>query len=127
MRIRLTLIRSRHSFGKDATMNVQVITRDGVPEYAVIPWDEYQALLVAAGREPAAEQAAAPGRMERPSLSRLAELRETADLDTDSLARSIGISPAYMTLIERGERLPDAAIRRALARVLGVDGWEEDD
>jgi len=30
-------------------------------------------------------------------------------------------------LIERGERLPDAAIRRALARVLGVDGWEEDD
>ncbi|MEX5451809.1 transcriptional regulator, partial [Stutzerimonas stutzeri] len=24
-------------------MNVQVIMRDGSPEYAVLPWDEYQA------------------------------------------------------------------------------------
>ncbi|MBF2969440.1 XRE family transcriptional regulator, partial [Pseudomonas aeruginosa] len=37
-------------------MNVQVITRDGEAEYAVLPWAEYQALLAAAGR-PAASVA----------------------------------------------------------------------
>ena len=28
-------------------MNVQVIERDGEPEYAVVPWADYQALLQA--------------------------------------------------------------------------------
>jgi len=42
------------------------------------------------------------------------------------LARSVGISPAYLALIEAGERVPDAAIRRALARALEIDGWEGD-
>ena len=33
-------------------MTVQIIARDGEPEYAVLPWADYQALLRAAGREP---------------------------------------------------------------------------
>ena len=32
-------------------MSVQIIARDGEPEYAVLPWAEYQMLLQAAGRE----------------------------------------------------------------------------
>ena len=28
-------------------MGIQVISRDGQPEYAVVPWEQYQALLQA--------------------------------------------------------------------------------
>lgn len=104
-------------------MNVQVIERDGEPEYAVLPWAQYQALLQAAGRiAPAvAEQAAPEG---RPTLSQLAALREAKGLSAEQLARNVGISPHYLGMIESGERQPDAAIQRALAWHLGVDGWE---
>lgn len=34
-------------------MGIQVISRDGQPEYAVVPWEQYQALLKAAGQAPA--------------------------------------------------------------------------
>ena len=107
-------------------MKVQVIMRDGAPEYAVLPWDEYQALLAAVGRPPAelpAEStAAAPS---TPSFAELSALRESQGMSLDALAKAVGISPAYLALIERGERDPDAAIRRALARALGVSAWKE--
>ena len=106
-------------------MNVQVITRDGAPEYAVLPWDEYQALLNAAGRPVAASVAAAVP-ADLPQLSALATLREQQGLSQEALARSVGISPAYIALIESGERNPDAAIRRALARALGLSGWGDE-
>ena len=32
-------------------MGIQVISRDGQPEYAVVPWEQYQALLKAAGQD----------------------------------------------------------------------------
>ena len=73
-------------------MDVQVILREGQPEYAVLPWAQYQALLKAAGQE---------------------------------LARQVGISPHYLNMIEAGEREADSAIRRSLARALGVTGWSE--
>lgn len=103
-------------------MNVQVIERDGEPEYAVLPWAQYQALLQAAGRPPAVvtEVADAP----RPALSQLTALREAKGLSAEQLARNVGISPHYLGMIESGERQPDAAIQRALAWHLGVDGWE---
>lgn len=108
-------------------MNVQVIMRDGAPEYAVLPWDEYQALLNAVGvRSPAAGDAASNGAQSRPSLVELSALRESKGLSQEALARSVGISPAYLGLIETGEREPDAAIRRALARALEIAGWEGD-
>ncbi len=110
-------------------MNVQVIMRDGEPDYAVLPWAEYQALLKAAGRSAAApssasaqESAAKPAAT--PTLSQLAQLREAKGLSPEQLARAVGISPHYLGMIERGEREPDAAIQRALAWSLGVAGWE---
>jgi len=42
------------------------------------------------------------------------------------LARTVGISPSYLGLIESGERQPDAAIRRSLAWELGVAGWRDE-
>ena len=100
-------------------MNVQVIARDGEPEYAVLPWAEYQALLQAAGRQPAAA-VAAPAQRPDFDLADLRRLREARHLTLEQLARAVGISPHYLGLIESGEREPDQAIQRALARVFSA-------
>ncbi|MBP8203072.1 MAG: helix-turn-helix transcriptional regulator [Pseudomonas sp.] len=108
-------------------MNVQVIERDGAPEYAVLPWAQYQALLQAAGRAPQALAVVAAAVVEsqpKPSLNQLVALREVKGMSAEQLARNVGISPHYLSMIESGERQPDAAIQRALAWHLGVDGWE---
>ena len=111
-------------------MDIQVIRRDGEPEYAVVPWEQYQSLLAAAGMPlSGAESAmAAPAAVAVPALpafDSLRALREGKALALESLARAVGISPSYLALIESGEREPDAAIRRSLAWELGVPGWEE--
>ncbi|WP_416422973.1 helix-turn-helix transcriptional regulator [Pseudomonas sp. App30] len=111
-------------------MGVQVISRDGKPEYAVLPWEQYQALLAAAGQPVApapSVEAPAPQVAEQaaPAFSRLGELREAKGLALDQLARTVGISPSYLAMIESGQREPDAAIRRSLAWELGVPGWGE--
>jgi DNA-binding XRE family transcriptional regulator len=110
-------------------MGLQVISRDGKPEYAVLPWEQYQALLAAAGA-PAATVEAAPAAAaapasELPGLDQLRPLREAKGLALEKLARTVGISPSYLAMIESGEREPDAAIRRSLAWELGVPGWGE--
>ena len=109
-------------------MDLQVISRDGEPEYAVLPWAQYQALLKAAGRAgllvstPDALPSAAP-EGERPGLDELRALRLAKGLEVAQLARTVGISPSYLELIESGSRNPDAAIKRSLAWELGVAGW----
>lgn len=107
-------------------MNVQVITREGEPEYAVLPWAEFQALLKAAGlpSKSAAPEAAAP-QLPMAKLSQMGNLRQGLGLSIEQLARTVGISPSYLELIETAERQPDAAIRRALARALSVAGWSD--
>ncbi|MES2820814.1 MAG: helix-turn-helix transcriptional regulator [Pseudomonadota bacterium] len=104
-------------------MSVQVITRNGEAEYAILPWAEYQALLKAAERvaEKSVEAVAAQSSA---TLDQLAMLREARGLTAEHLARSVGISPHYLAMIERGERQPDAAISRALAWNLGVSALE---
>jgi len=111
-------------------MDIQIIARDGEPEYAVVPWAQYQALLAAAGitepspRPDSVSHAAAPGQV-LPGLDQLRSLREGKGIAIEALARKVGISPSYLALIESGERLPDAAIRRSLAWELTVPGWRE--
>lgn len=111
-------------------MDLQVISRDGEPEYAVLPWAQYQALLRAAGlsHKPGAEPSDQKAELtseaaELPGLDQLAALREAKGLERAQLARTVGISPSYLELIETGVRQPDAAIRRSLAWELGVPGW----
>lgn len=112
-------------------MDLQVISRDGEPEYAVLPWAQYQSLLRAAGLSSAQHDAvAAPsaagatvGEEDLPELDQLGPLRQAKGLEVAQLARTVGISPSYLELIENGTRVPDAAIRRSLAWELGVAGW----
>lgn len=106
-------------------MSVQIIARDGEPEYAVLPWADYQALLQATGRQDVAA-AVAPSptpTANRAPLAQLQTLREAKGLSPEALARSVGISPHYLAMIESGERQPDAAILRSLAWELGLEGW----
>lgn len=111
-------------------MDLQVISRDGEPEYAVLPWAQYQALLRAAGlsaapaaTNPAQSPAASEASAELPALDQLGPLRVAKGLELAQLARTVGISPSYLEMIERGERVPDAAILRSLAWELGIMGW----
>ena len=103
-------------------MSVQVIRRDGHPEYAVLPWAEYQALLSAAGQ---VQATATPAPASVSPLDQLASLREAKGLSQADLARAVGISPHYLGLFESGERVPEGAILRSLGRVLGVSDWEQ--
>ncbi|WP_411379590.1 helix-turn-helix domain-containing protein [Pseudomonas sp. MPB26] len=112
-------------------MDIQIITRDGAPEYAVLPWDQYQALLKAAGQQqysppPSSSTAQAACEPVLRPLADLRDLREAKGLAVEALARTVGISPSYLGLIEKGERQPDAAIRRSLAWELGVAGWRDE-
>ena len=107
-------------------MNVQVIERDGQPEYAVLSWADYQGLLQAAGHVAPPAITAAAVVDGRPALSELKRLREAKGLAPEQLARTVGISPHYLGMIESGEREPDAAIRRSLAWHQGLPGWEGD-
>jgi transcriptional regulator with XRE-family HTH domain len=52
-------------------------------------------------------------------------LREAKGLALDTLARTVGISPSYLSMIERGERTPDSAISRSLGWELGITGWRD--
>ncbi|WP_219095589.1 helix-turn-helix transcriptional regulator [Pseudomonas sp. UMAB-40] len=112
-------------------MDIQIITREGEPEYAVLPWAQYQALLKAAGiNEQSApdspvRHAPSPDQI-LPGLDQLRSLREGKGIAIEALARTVGISPSYLALIESGERLPDAAIRRSLAWELTVPGWRDE-
>lgn len=114
-------------------MDLQVISRDGEPEYAVLPWAQYQALLQAAGlspqpggettHQPTAVVADGADAVELPGLEQLGPLRAAKGLEVAQLARTVGISPSYLAMIESGERKPDAAILRSLAWELGIMGW----
>lgn len=107
-------------------MSIQVIMRDGLPEYAVLPWSEYQALLAKSGVTSSATAAPASATAPQPSFANLSSLRQAKGLSQAVLAQSVGISPAYLGLIESGERDPGEPIRRALARALEVPGWEQE-
>lgn len=106
-------------------MNVQVIMREGQPEYAVLPWAEYQTLLQ--GSKGRSEAAVAEASAEQPALeklTRLPALRQALGMSQEDLARCVGISPHYLAMLESGERPVEGAIASALARALGVAGWE---
>ena len=60
-----------------------------------------------------------------PGLDQLRSLREAKGLALDTLARTVGISPSYLSMIERGERTPDSAISRSLGWELGITGWRD--
>jgi transcriptional regulator with XRE-family HTH domain len=116
-------------------MNVQVIEKGGRPEWAVIPYEEYQRLLedaemlqdVRAFDE--AKQALAAGEELVPSEVTYAILdggnpvrvwREHRGLTQQQVAKAAGISVPYLSQIESGKRKGSAAVLSAIAGELKI-------
>lgn len=51
--------------------------------------------------------------------SQLADYRVRGGMTQGELARAIGVSQGYISLIESGKKLPSARIGRRIARLLG--------
>ncbi|MBM3203157.1 helix-turn-helix transcriptional regulator [Candidatus Woesearchaeota archaeon] len=117
-------------------MNIQTINRDGKPEYVVLPWADYQALLEAA--EDAIDSALldafrnklASGEDETVPAAVLDALLAGANpvkvwrayrgLTQGALAAQVGISKAYLCQIETGKREGAIKTLRAIATALDV-------
>jgi transcriptional regulator with XRE-family HTH domain len=103
------------------------ILRDaqGEAQHAILPWDQFQELMQAAK---AGEPAAEIGELQLPpQVSRgIAEgahpvraWREYRNLNQGQLAAVVGISRAYLTQIEGGERTGTLEVTARIARALG--------
>jgi len=117
-------------------MNVQTIEKDGKPEYVVLPWTDYQAMLEAledvrdaalledfAVRLAAGEEETVPAEVAHAILDGANPLkvwREHRGLTQAALATAAGVTQSMVAMIERGERRGGVATLSALARALGL-------
>jgi len=118
-------------------MNIQIIEKNGKPEWAVIPFSEYKKLqevledfqdtkdieenLKAAqeGRE-----ITVPGEVTFAILDGISPIRawrEYKQIKMNELAKKANISSAYLSQIENGKRNPTIGTVKTLANVLGID------
>lgn len=118
-------------------MSTQVIRKNGEPEYAIVPWDEYETLL---RKAEALDDAAAFDRavheleewddetVPADIVNRLLAgeapakvWREHRGLTQAALARQSGVSQSYIAMLERGTRRGTTHKLAQLARALEVD------
>ena len=115
---------------------VQIVERDGRPEWAVIPYADYERLLALAedaGDLRAYDQAmhaitageeTVPGEVVRRLVAgenRLRVWREHRGLTQVDLAQRAGVGQPYVAMLEAGDRKGSVARLRALARALDLD------
>ncbi len=116
--------------------NIQLIERDGKPEWAVLPYEEYLALLEQAEElEDIRDYDAAKAALENGADELIpAEVvdalidgenpvkvwREFRGLTQQQLADAAGISKPYLSQIETGKRKGSADVLSALAKALKV-------
>ena len=120
-------------------MNVQLIERDGKPEWAVLPYAEYQHLMtlledmqdagdakrimssLARGEDEALPQAVAQRLLNDEAPLRV--WREYRGLSQTQLAEAAGVTQAMVTMIETGRRKGQTSTLKRLADALevGVD------
>lgn len=116
-------------------MNVQIINKDGRPEWAVIPYEEYIRLreeaemLQDVADYDAAKEALEQGEELIPSEVTFAILdgenpirvwRNYRTLTQQELADRAGISKPYLSQIETGKRTGTVEVLAAIANALGV-------
>lgn len=117
-------------------MSVQVILKEGKPEYAVIPYEVYVRLVEDAEmlediREyDAAVRAIESGEELIPvevvhalldGANPIRVWREYRGVSQQALAASVGISSSYLSQLETGKRSGTAEVLSAIARDLNVD------
>lgn len=119
-------------------MSAQIIEREGKPEYAVLPYEEYLKLLELAENRRDAEDAresmrelasgedeAIPAVVVNRLLSGeehpLKVWREYRGLTQEALGSGAGVGKSYISQIEAGSKSGSAKVLKALAEALSVD------
>lgn len=118
-------------------MKPQIIRKDGKPEYAVVPIDDYRKLLADAEMlvdliaYDAAKKALAEGNEELIPAAVVDRLldgdnpvrvwREFRGLTSAQLATACGVSSAAISQLETGKRQPSVALLKKLATALRVE------
>ena len=107
--------------------NHQVLTHNGKPAFAVIPYAEYLKLMERTEGRPD-EEVTLPHEVVKMStlggMSLIRAWREHLGLTQEEIARRMGISqPAYAKL-ESGKTQPRIATCKRLAAAMGVE-WEQ--
>ena len=116
-------------------MSVQIIEKNGRPEWAVVPYEEYQRLLAETEMlqdvrdYDEAKLAVANGEELIPSKVTYALLdgenpirvwREYRGLTQQQVAETAGISKPYLSQLESGQRKGTTEVLRAIAKALNV-------
>jgi DNA-binding XRE family transcriptional regulator len=119
-------------------MSVQIIEKSGKPEYAVIPYAEYQELLemaqdardiqdadVAMAELSAGEDESIPAAIAKRLVSGgehpLKIWREYRGYTQESLGTEAGIGKSYVSQIEAGTKTGSTKVLRAIAKALQVE------
>ena len=118
-------------------MSVQIIKKNGKPEWAVIPFSEYKKLQealedsedikdieesVLAIRE--GKEMTVPGEVTFAILDGVSPIRawrKHKQIKMNELAKKVGISSAYLSQIENGKRNPTIDTLKAIAKKLNID------
>jgi DNA-binding XRE family transcriptional regulator len=114
-------------------MTTQIIEKNGKPEWAVIPFSEYQRLVHKAelAEDNRDFDAAASGASELVPAEVLDRLlnnenpllvwRKHRGLTQHQLAKKTGVAKGYISQIENGKRTPSISVLKAIAAALLVD------
>lgn len=114
-------------------MTVQVIEKDGKPEYAVLPYEEYERLLALAEEIAdirAFDEATAADNEVLPHeiVKRLIEgenpirvWRQHRGLSQAQLAAHVGIAQSYIAMLEKGARQGAVEVLQRIAATLEVE------
>jgi DNA-binding XRE family transcriptional regulator len=118
-------------------MKAQIIEKNGKPEWAVIPFSEYQRLYEAledaedvrdiekylsATKE--GTEITVPGEITFAILDGISPIRawrEHKQIKMNELAKKVGISSAYLSQIENGKRNPTIDTLKAIATELDIE------
>ncbi len=118
-------------------MNVQIIEKNGRPEWAIIPFSDYQKMQEALeDAEDIKEiekslnnvqegiENGVPGEVTFAILEGVNPIRawrQYKNMKMNAMAKKIRISPAYLSQIENGKRNPTVDTLKAIAHDLAVD------
>ena len=118
-------------------MSIQVIEKNGKPEWAVIPYDEYIKIqelfediedkkdieeyfeLLKSGEEQIIPSEVTFAILQ--GVNPIRAWREYKQIKVKELAKRAGITPSYLSQIETGKRNPTIDTLKAIAEALAID------